>query len=502
MCFGCGKKGDIFTFVQEIEGIEFFDSLKLLADQAGVKIELNKNESKEKKDAYTILEKACLIFQSHLEKSVDAKEYLVGRGLNMETIKQFRIGYIPDEWNIVYTELKKDFSEKDILDSGLVIKNENGRLYDRFRGRIMFPIFDSNGKIIAFTGRAFIQEQKDTPKYINSPETQLFSKSHTLYGLNFAKQFVRKYNFVILVEGQMDVIMSHQMGYINTVASSGTAFTLDQLQIISKLTPNLVLAFDSDSAGMATTAKVWEMAIEQGLDVKIAYYEGAKDPADTIKEDPDTWKNIVKNSIHIIEFVTKLVAKITDERKRIKAYQEKIIPLLKRVNTYSEKNYFIEKVSNELSINIAIIWSDLSIGQNTESYSVRQYEKVEKNNVEEILNSYVLFFEKKDENLKEKISEFMKSSNLDENLYQTVDEKKLFEIENQFESNEKDVKENFKDTFSQYVLNQLKQKNNLLRAQLHSKEGSENDILKKIEENKKLIHSINAQDCQFINNMV
>lgn len=503
MCFGCGKKGDIFTFIQEIEGIEFFDALKQLAEQAGVTLELQKTDSKEKKDTYVILEKACLFFQNHLQKNIQAQEYLLSRGLNEQTIKQFRIGFIPDEWSLLHTELKNFFGEKDILESGLVVKHENGRIYDRFRGRIMFPIFDSNGKVIAFTGRVFISEQKDTPKYVNSPETSLFSKSHVLYGLNFAKQAIRKHNFIILVEGQMDVIMSHQMGYANTVASSGTAFTQDQLQIISKLTPNLLLAFDSDSAGLATTAKVWEMAINQGLDVKIAYYEAAKDPADTIKENPDTWKEIVKNSVHVIEFVTRLVSKISDERKRLKAYQERIIPLLRRVHTYSEKNFFIEKISSILSINSAIIWSDLSLVNNAEeSRNIRQYEKVEKIEHEPIINAYIHFFSREKEELKNLIDEFLKTYQLVFQDVSSIDEKKLFEIENEYEKDMERVKQEFKDLFSQYVLMLLKRKNKELKFGVNNQTEDVSSILKQMEEYKKLIHTIGSKDCHFINNMV
>ncbi len=502
MCFGCGKKGDIFTFVQEVEGIEFFDALKQLAEQAGVQLDLKQQESKEKKDAYAILEKACILFQNQLQKNISAQEYLANRGLSSQTISQFRIGFIPDEWNILYTELKKSFEEKEILESGLVIRNENGRIYDRFRGRIMFPIFDSNGKVIAFTGRVLIPEQKETPKYVNSPETALFSKSHVLYGLNFAKQAIRKHNFVILVEGQMDVIMSHQMGYSNTVASSGTAFTQDQLGMIAKLTPNLLLAFDSDSAGLATTAKVWEMAIQQGLDVKIAYYEDAKDPADTIKENPEIWKEIIKKSIHIIEFVTKLISKIPDERKRIKAYQEKVLPLLRRIQTYSEKNFFIDKIAQMLSMNSGIIWSDLSIDSNQDMTKVRQYEDVEKKDYESIINSYILFFEKNNPDLRKNINEFMNNYQILNINKDVIDDKKMFEIENVFETNPEDVKKNFKESFSQYMLVQLRIKNKELRNSLNNKTEEENEILQKIAEHKKLIHSIGVNDCHFINNMV
>lgn len=502
ICFGCGKKGDVFTFVQEIEGIEFFDALKRLAEETGVKLDTSKHDMKEKNDAYSIVEKACLVFQSFLHKDVYAQEYLTKRGLTAQTIAQFRIGYVPDEWNLLYTELKKTFDEKDILESGLVIKNENGRVYDRFRGRIMFPIFDSNGKVIAFTGRILKSEEKETPKYVNSPETSLFSKSHVLYGLNFAKQSIRKHNFVILVEGQMDVIMSHQMGYSNTVASSGTAFTQDQLQMISKLTPNLLLAFDSDNAGLATTSKVWEMAINQGLDVKIAFYEGAKDPADTIKENPEAWKEIIKQSIHIIEFAARQVIKISDERKRIKAYQEQVLPLLKRVHTYSERNFFIDKVAQILRMNSAIIWSDVLMDPQNNNSNVRQYEEVEKVAHEPIINSYISFYEKDKVDLRTQINEFMLSYGIPIIEKEILDEKKIFEIENQFETNPEVLSKSFKESFAHYVLTQLQIKNKELRSSLQNNPEQENEILKKIEEQKKLIHTIGAGDCQFINNMI
>ena len=367
----------------------------------------------------------------------------------------------------------------------------------------MFPIFDSNGKVIAFTGRVLNSEQKETPKYVNSPETALFSKSHVLYGLNFAKQSIRKHNFVILVEGQMDVIMSHQMGYPNTVASSGTAFTQDQLQIISKATSNLLLAFDSDSAGLATTAKVWEMAINQGLDVKIAYYENAKDPADTIKENPEVWKSTIKNSIHIIEFVAQLIAKIGDERKRIRTYQERLIPLLKRVHTYSEKNFFIEKISNLLGINSAIIWSDLSLVETHEVKQARVYQQVEKIEQEPLLNAYIYFFVQHNAEIKDSINEFLQKYELKIQDEHSIDEKKMFEIENEFEKNKEKVKKDFKETFSSYILSLLKNKNKELKIALQ-KQNQEEQLksLKQLEEYKKLIHTVNEKDCQFINNMV
>lgn len=501
MCFGCGKKGDIFTFVQEIEGIEFFDVLKKFAEETGISIESQYVEKKELKNAYTILEYACLFFEKQLKLFPQAQEYLVQRGLEESTIKKFRIGYVPDEWHLLHDELKKSFSEKEILESGLVIKNEKGNTYDRFRDRIMFPIFDTQGKVVAFTGRVLHGEQKEIPKYVNSPETNLYSKSHILYGLNFAKQSVRKHNFIILAEGQMDVIMSHQMGYTNTVASSGTAFTSDQLQIIKKHTPHLVLAFDSDSAGLATTAKVWEMAIAQEMDVKIAFYDGAKDPADIIKENANEWKEIVKKSIHIIEFIAHLVSKISDERKRIKAYQEKILPLLKKLHTYSEKNFFIEKISPLIQIEVSIIWSDVSMG-NTQEVNQRVYIQPEKIQHQKILGAYITFFSQKNKDIYEKLTkifEEFKIEKIDTTIY---DEKKLFEIEEEYGVNEDRVKNSFKEYIAHYCITELKKKIKILRSELQNQSKDESSILKKIGVIKQHIQTVEKKDCQIINNIV
>ncbi|HQO70878.1 MAG TPA: DNA primase [Candidatus Paceibacterota bacterium] len=238
-CFGCNAKGDIFSFVEKFEGTDFLGALKILADRAGVDLEEYKNKNKDKTELYyEIMEEATIFFEDNLKAKLEARSYLLSRGLNDQSIEKFRIGFAPDSWSSLINHLKKkDFKTEDILAVGLIKKKDTpdqtqkeDHYYDRFRSRIMFPISDSAGRIIAFSGRIFGQSEdsKDgivNAKYLNSPETPLFNKSSVLFGLDKAKSSIRNLGYSIVVEGQMDLILSHQSGFTNTVAVSGTAFT-------------------------------------------------------------------------------------------------------------------------------------------------------------------------------------------------------------------------------------------------------------------------------------
>jgi len=250
-CFGCGVGGDIFTFVQEIEGLDFKGALKMLADKAGVELTFEQGMKKDEKDSlFSILESVTVHYVRNLEENKEALKYLEERGLTKETIKSFRIGLALNEWNGALDYLKTfGFSEKLIEEAGLIKKGDRG-FYDRFRSRIMFPINDNIGRVVAFSGRNFqfgglTPELKVEPaKYINSPETALYHKSKILYGYDRARQAIRKNNFSILVEGQMDLIATHQAKYTNTVALSGTALTQDHIKLLSRMSDNLVLSLE------------------------------------------------------------------------------------------------------------------------------------------------------------------------------------------------------------------------------------------------------------------
>src|SRR3989344_3168081 len=326
-CFGCNRGGDIFTFVQEIEGVDFTGALRILADRDGVELKRENIEAKsERERLLAVKEEATNFYEEHLEDNSAAKEYLIGRGLEAGTIRSFRIGYAPLDWRLLYEHLRaKKFLDGEIEKAGLTKKAEGKGYYDRFRGRIMFPIFDIGGRVVAFSGRGFGEQKppdgSDVAKYINSPETSLYDKSATLFGYDRAKMAARKQNFAILVEGQMDLIMAHQAGTENTVAVSGTALTERHLALLKRLTDNLVFAFDADDAGLAATGRAFQIALSLGMNVRVAAIPDGKDPADYIeknaKEKPEAWAEVIASSKHIIDFYLSCLSTKREQRRGV-----------------------------------------------------------------------------------------------------------------------------------------------------------------------------------------
>jgi len=380
-CFGgCNEGGDIFKFVMKIEGIEFYDALKILADRAGVELKQNK-EWKEAKTQRQILldlnEKACLFFEYQLEKSkkgLEAKEYLFKRGLKEETIKNWRLGYAPDTWQgLTDFLISRGFKREDIIKTGLTIEKDK-KSFDRFRSRIIFPITSFNSEVIGFTGRIFGKDDKSEAKYLNSPASILYDKSKALYGIDKAKIEIRKKDSCILVEGNVDCIMSHQAGIDNCIAVSGTALTNLHLGIIKRYSKNLVLAFDMDSAGNKATEKAIEMAGE--FNVKVIPRIKDKDPADIIlNEGEDFWKKIVQESQPVSEFffnialMNKNTSLIEDKKKILKEF----LPRVKNMESSVEQSYWIERLVNELKIKEEDIRTELKkIGLKKQELSKNQ----------------------------------------------------------------------------------------------------------------------------------
>jgi DNA primase len=391
-CFGCGASGDIFTFVEEFEGLDFKGALKLLADKAGVPLEAYtpamKEAESEKEKLYRAMEDATKYYENNLKDSPEVLEYLKARGLTEKSITDFRIGYIKNDWRLLYEFLKNKFADAELEKAGLIKKTEKG-YYDRFRGRIMFPIADSSGRIIAFSGRIFddlstSSGQVAQAKYLNSPETPIFSKNAVLYGLDKAKESIRKNNFSILVEGQMDLVLSHQAGYKNTIATSGTALSdstvskenvVSNLGLIRRLSENIVLAFDGDKAGFNASNRAGRIALSLGMDVKVAALPEGKDPADLIsKEGSDAWRDAIKNSKHIIEFLLDKAIKNGDGdmRKAGRVIKETILSYVDALESSIEKMHFIKKISDQSGIPQNALQADL---QKIEQEL--KYEKVE-----------------------------------------------------------------------------------------------------------------------------
>jgi DNA primase len=370
-CFGCGASGDIFSFIEEFEGLDFKGALKLLAERAGIPLsEYRSAEEGAKEKLFRIMEEAALFYQRNLESFPEGIEYLKNRGLSESSIKAFRIGYVKSDWREVYNYLlKKGFTEKEIEEAGLAKRAEKG-MYDRFRGRIMFPIADSSGRVIAFSGRLFVDDGKSA-KYLNSPDTPIFSKSAVLYGLDKAKESIRKNNFSILVEGQMDLVLSHQSGYRNTIASSGTALSdstiskenvVSNLGLVRRLSNNIVLAFDGDKAGFNASLRAGRIALSLGMDVKVAKMPAGVDPADLIsKEGADAWKAAVRDSKHIVEFLLDKTVEENagDPRKVARAIKEVVLPYVDAVESSIEKSHFVKKISDKAGIPENSIHEDL-----------------------------------------------------------------------------------------------------------------------------------------------
>jgi DNA primase len=365
-CFGCGAKGDIFTFVQEFEGLDFFGALKLLAERTGVTLEKTGFEKKDDKEViFNALEATTQFFESNLAKSQSAKNYLEKRGLTEKTIKEWRIGFVADDWRTLYDYLvARKFSDIDIERAGLIKRNER-TFYDRFRGRIMFPIRDSAGRVVAFTGR-ILPENDDgkAAKYLNSPETAVFNKSRILYGFDLAKLAIKKFDYSIIVEGQMDIIMCHQAGFQNVVATSGTALTPEHLTLLRRISNRVIMAFDSDKAGFNAATKAWQLALSLGMEVKIAEFKDGKDPADIILSDngKEKFKDALKDSMHIIDFyLSKILAEKLEPRKLGGEVREKILPFLALIESSIEKSHWVKKISDKCGIDEKAIWEDLKM---------------------------------------------------------------------------------------------------------------------------------------------
>ncbi|MFH1473103.1 MAG: DNA primase [bacterium] len=362
-CFGCGAKGDMFNFIEEIEGVDFRGALRLLADKAGVELKYESKVTKTEKDKVGDAIMATMEFyEKKLEQARDALEYLDSRGINKESIKKWHLGYAQNEWRHLYDHLiSLGFSKEVLIKAGLiknVVNDSSKDPYDVFRGRIIFPLFDRTGRAIAFSGRALAKDTE--PKYLNSPDTILFNKSETLYGLDKAKEDIRKKNYAVLVEGQIDLVLSHQVGVTNVVASSGTAFTPRHLEKLNNLSQRIILAFDGDSAGMKAAEKSTQLGLTLGMEVKIASLPEGQDPAELIQNDLNSWKKALRDSVSAIEyFLNKILNQEKDIRKVGKFVEKKLLPLVLLVQSAIERAHFISLIAKRTGIREDMLWEDL-----------------------------------------------------------------------------------------------------------------------------------------------
>ena len=354
-CFGCSVGGDIFTFTEMIDGVDFKEALKILAGKANVElVPENPQKKTEREELFAVIEAATAFYEIGLTNSVDARTYLERRGVTAETIKKWRIGYSPGPPAAGWRELKTHlgtlgFKPSVMARAGLIKSSESGKEeFDVFRDRVMFPMAEQNGKIVAFSGR-ILAKDSEAPKYVNSPETELYHKSELLYGYDRAKHGIRNLGFWLLVEGQFDVVMSHQAGYTNTVAVSGTAFTLHQAQLLERLSTKVVLALDSDKAGIAAMKRAADLLLRRGIDVKVAAMPDGADPADMILADPKSFKAAIGKSTHVIEFLLAHLRKTVEDDRTFKLRaREEIVPFVTLIPNHIDQEHFEKVIADSL----------------------------------------------------------------------------------------------------------------------------------------------------------
>ena len=378
-CFGCSAGGDVFTFIQQIEGVEFPEALRVLAAKAGIELDVSARGGSafggkdDKARLYEVCESATKFFEKQFLSSAGkrALEYLKDRGVKDETVKEFRLGFAPNDWNSLGTFLKDcGYSENEIVEAGLAIKRNDGSgAYDRFRSRITFPIFDLNGQVVGFTGRIFefkdargstqidtqnnadntSMDQRVEAKYINTPQTRIYDKGRILYGLNKAKMDIKQADQCILVEGNMDALMSHQAGVKNVVATSGTALTPGHLTLLHRYTANLGFCFDTDQAGAMATRRGIGLALGRNFNIKVIEINDkeCKDPADLVRKNAEVWTETVSQAKPVLEFYfNKAKAGFDpDSVDSKKSVISALAPFLKRLTSQVERAHWLTQLA-------------------------------------------------------------------------------------------------------------------------------------------------------------
>ena len=379
-CFGCGEGGDVFSFVQKVEGLEFADVLRMLAEKAGVKLQKQDPQvQSQRKGGYEICELASRFFERQMSSKPGqlALEYLKSRGVNSESIENFRIGWAPDSWQSLRDFLRSEnYSDKEIESAGLVVRRESemgvnavsqtsNEYHDRFRHRIMFPICDSQGHVVGFSGRIFDKVKGKTVhpeagKYINTPNTLLYNKSLALYGIDKAKSAIRDSASCILVEGNLDVVMSHQAGVKNAVATCGTAFSQDHSRILKRYTDKIFLAFDADAAGDNALKKSIGIAMASGFSVSVVSIPLGKDTADAVKENPSLWKESASKPIpYIGHLISRSMENFSGTLDSKKAVLANVLPFIKIIASPLDRDFWMEELSRRIGVSKDVLNMEL-----------------------------------------------------------------------------------------------------------------------------------------------
>jgi DNA primase len=375
-CFGCGQSGDVFTFVQKMENVSFPEAVRTVAQKCGIPLPKREFSSPEEAQAsrlrsrlLEIHDQACHYFEEQLQspEAARAREYLTGRGVTADAITAFRIGYTPDSYSTMRDKFQSVFDEEVLRGSGLFsAKNQedggSGAMYARFRKRIMFPIRNEAGRVIAFTARSLETDEKAGPKYLNSPETSLYTKGHVLFNLDKAKQAIRQYEFALLVEGQMDCISVYMAGITNVLATSGTAFTETQVRLLARHTRQVVVNFDPDTAGANAAEKSIALLIEEGFSVKVVTLDGGLDPDRYVRERGTpayiaALRSARRHSDYLIERARTLFPPVTPDAK-VKALNF-LLPHMQHIPSRIARDEFAADAAQKLAIDSALLRQEL-----------------------------------------------------------------------------------------------------------------------------------------------
>lgn len=418
-CFGCGVGGDVFKFLMEYEKMTFSEALRFLADKAGIKLKRFRPSAaqQEKERLLTINHLASEFYHFILLNHPIGKkglDYLLKRGIRRSSIQLFKLGYAPNSWDnlIRYLVGKKGYNPADLEKAGLIIKKR----YDRFRGRIIFPLTDNRGNVLGFSGRTLKPDLKGA-KYINTPETTLYHKGELLYGLTQTKEFIKKADFAVVVEGEIDVISSYQAGVKNVVAIKGSALTENQVNLIKRFTSNITLALDADLAGDVAVKRGIEIADFIGLNIRIAQPKYGKDPDECARHSPTLWRKSVARAIPVFDFYLKSAVsrfnKDTAEGK--KKISEELIPIMAKITNEVIKAHYLKKLADILEVSEEAVIKEVERVGRLEritplkvagvlSKVKKPKDKTRREKLEEFLLSLLLQNEKQISNLIEQIS--------------------------------------------------------------------------------------------------
>jgi len=367
-CFGCQAGGDVLTFLQDYDGLSFLEALELLAKRVGVTLESYRPTSQ---DAYKkkLLEIASLaseyyhyLLTKH-QSGEEARNYLKSRGIGSEAIAQFNLGYAPNQWRSVsdFLILKKKYAPEDLEAVGLVIRKDSNSFYDRFRGRVMFPLKDHKGVVVGFSGRTLLKDEKEA-KYINSPETMLYSKSKMLYGLWENREYIRKENGIVLVEGELDMIPSWQAGVKNVAAIKGSAFTTEQGKLIARFTKNVMMSLDSDSAGQEAIKRAVVIAENMDLSIRVVQIKGGKDPGDVATANPRSWREMVSGAVLYWDFLIDSAVAQHDPKTGAgaRAISEEVVPALSLITNSVMRAHYVSELAKRLAVPEESIYSEIN----------------------------------------------------------------------------------------------------------------------------------------------